>query len=65
MALCTSAKLNLRNRALGEVEKRALLLCQVKRHIAGLLPSTVCPNLGRGFNKGICNSGSKVELLIR
>ena len=32
---------------------------------SSLLPSTMCPNLGRGFDKGICNSGSKVELLIR
>ena len=42
-SLSTSAKLNLRDRVLGEV---ALVLCQSKRATVGLYPQkTMCPNL--------------------
>ena len=63
--LCTSVKLNLRDRVLGEIEKNSFIVLPVKGRHSGLMPlKTVCPNLG-GFGQEFYSNGSRAELLIR
>ena len=63
--LCTSAKANLRDRVLGEVEKNGFIALPGKGGQSGLMSrKTVCPNLG-GFGEESYSSCSRAELLIR
>ena len=63
--LCTSAKSNLGDRVLGEVEKNSFIALPGKGGHSRLLPqNTVCPNLG-GLDEEFYSSGSRVGLLIR
>ena len=63
--LCTGAKSNLRDRALGEVEKNNFIALPGKGGHNGLVPSkTVCPNLG-GLCEEFYSNDSRAGLLIR
>ena len=62
--LCISAKLNLRHKIWGEVEKSFIALPGKGGH-RWLMPwETVCPNLGK-FGEKFYSSGSRAGLLIR
>ena len=63
--LCTSAKPNLRDRVLSEVEKNSFIALPGKGGHSGLVPSKiVCPNL-EGFGEVFHRNGSRAGLLIR
>ena len=63
--LCTSAKSNLRDRVLGEVEKNGFIALPGKGGHSGFMPlKTVCPSPG-GFGEEFCSNGSRAGLLIR
>ena len=58
-------KSNLRDRALGEVEKNSFIALPGKGGHSRLLPSkTMCPNPGE-FGEEFYGNGSRVGLLIR
>ena len=63
--LCTSAKSNLGDRVLGEVEKHSFIALPGKGRHSRLPPSkTVCPHPG-GFGEEFYSNGSRVGLLTR
>ena len=63
--LCTSAKLNLRDRVLCGAEKNNVIALPGKGGHNRLMPlKTVCPNLG-GFGEEFYSNDSRVGLLIR
>ena len=63
--LHTGAKSNLRDRALGEVEKNSFIALPGKGGHSRLLPSkTMCPNPGE-FGEEFYGNGSRVGMLIR
>ena len=63
--LYTSAKPNLRDRVLSEVEKNSFIALPGSGGHSGLVPSKiVCPNL-EGFGEVFHGNGSRAGLLIR
>ena len=63
--LCTSAKSNLRDRVLGEVEKNSFIALPGKGGTQRAHAwKTACPNLG-GFSEEFYSNGSRAGLLIR
>ena len=65
--LCTGTESNLRDRVLGEVEKKSfILLCFAKQRWTqwAHVSKTVCPNPG-GFGEEFHGKGSRMGLLTR
>ena len=63
--LCTVAESNLRDRVLGEVEKKSFIALPGKRGTQKTPASNaLCPNLER-FGEEFYSNGSRVGLLIR
>ena len=64
-SLYTGAESNLRDRALGEVEKNSFIVLPGKGGHSGLLPSkTMCPKPGR-FDEEFYSNSSRAGLLTR
>ena len=63
--LCTGAELSLKDRALGEVEKKSFIALPGKGGHSGAVPlKTLCPSSG-GFGEGFYRNGSRAGLLVR